>query len=214
MKNEDLYTYGDLTPEWEKGLLVPRKKVNISIEDAKTVLENAMKHYLSMEKKGLSWLSEYDQVADWLKDNKGKGLFLFGACGRGKSLLTRYVIPAILSKYIGIKLGIYEYWELNPNLDRIIGGRITDKYNNEEYLSGISSLCIDDIGPESDFNQFGNKRIAFAEIMDSVEKESKLIIISTNLNKDGLLDRYGARVFDRIISTTRRIEFKGESLRK
>lgn len=214
MKNEDLYTFGDTTPEWQRGLLTPRKVINISIENAKVVLENAMGYYLLMQDRELSWLSEYDQVAEWLSNNKGKGLFLFGDCGRGKSLLTRYVLPAIISKYCEIKIGVYEYWELNPNLDRIIGGRVTNKYNDEEYLSGMSRLCIDDIGPESDLNQYGNKRIAFSEIMDSVEKESKLIIISTNLNKDRLLERYGARTFDRIISTTKRIEFKGNSLRE
>jgi len=50
--------------------------------------------------------------------------------------------------------------------------------------------------------------------MDAVEKYAKLIIISTNLTKSELKDRYGERVYERLISTTKRIEFTGKSLRK
>ncbi len=55
--------------------------------------------------------------------------------------------------------------------------------------------------------------MAFAEVMDAVERESKLIIISSNLNGKEIENRYGTRTFERIISTTKRIEFRGESFR-
>ena len=35
------------------------------------------------------WLPEYDQVAEWLADNHGKGLMCIGDCGRGKTVITR-----------------------------------------------------------------------------------------------------------------------------
>ncbi|WP_044215348.1 hypothetical protein [Dysgonomonas gadei] len=63
-------------------------------------------------------------------------------------------------------------------------------------------------------NVFGNRRMAFAEVMDAAEKHGKLLIISTNLPVDDIRKRYGDRVLDRIKSTTTRILFEGESLRQ
>ena len=50
--------------------------------------------------------------------------------------------------------------------------------------------------------------------MDAAEKYRKLVIVSTNLNGDQIVARYGQRVMERIISVTRRIEFKGQSQRR
>ena len=41
------------------------------------------------------WLSEYDQIANWLTDNQGKGLLLIGPPGVGKSEICMKVIPMI-----------------------------------------------------------------------------------------------------------------------
>ena len=55
--------------------------------------------------------------------------------------------------------------------------------------------------------------MAFAEIVDQAEKKGKLLIISTNLNKDKLIEMYGERVFDRLCKLTKRILFTGKSMR-
>ncbi|MFV0331131.1 MAG: hypothetical protein ACK5M3_14185, partial [Dysgonomonas sp.] len=75
-------------------------------------------------------------------------------------------------------------------------------------------ISLDDIGTEDISVNYGNKRQAFAEVMDAAEKYGKLIIISTNLRGDEIAERYGQRVMERIVSTTRRIKFRGQSLRK
>lgn len=62
--------------------------------------------------------------------------------------------------------------------------------------------------------EYGNKRVYFAEIMDIVEKQNKLIIVNSNLTGAKFKEKYGERILDRIIATTHRIEFKGNSLRK
>jgi DNA replication protein DnaC len=72
---------------------------------------------------------------------------------------------------------------------------------------------LDDIGTEDIAVSFGNKRAAFSEIMDAAEKKGKLVIITTNLQKEEIVQRYKERVYDRIISTTKRIKFSGNSLR-
>lgn len=177
---------------------LPGDKVQIQLKDATVILENALKCFLKFENKELKWLPEYDEVADWLTDNKGRGLFLYGNCGRGKSLMVRYVLPAILLKYFNKIVNVYDMRELNVELDNALEKRI---------------LTLDDVGVEEVVNVYGNKRLAFAEMMDAAEKDGKLVIISSNLQEDDLRTQYGFRVVDRVRACTRRVLCVGESLR-
>ncbi|WP_236264068.1 hypothetical protein [Dysgonomonas sp. Marseille-P4677] len=83
-----------------------------------------------------------------------------------------------------------------------------------DYVLSRHIISLDDIGTEEVCNQYGNKRLAFAEIMDAAEKYNKLLIVSTNLSVDDIRRRYGERVLDRIKATTHRVLFEGESLRR
>ena len=145
------------------------------------------------------WLSEYDKVTEWLSDNRGRGLFLFGNCGQGKSMLCRYVLPAILLSYCHKVVSVFDTQQMNAQLDHVLSRHI---------------ISLDDIGTEEVINVFGNKRMAFAEIMDAAEKDGKLLIISSNLSVKELQERYGERTLDRIRATTTRILFNGKSFRK
>ena len=51
-------------------------------------LEEVMRHKVE-------WLTEYDQIVNWLTDNQGKGLVLIGPPGVGKSEICMKVIPLI-----------------------------------------------------------------------------------------------------------------------
>lgn len=183
------------------GMATPlsKREVNFSISGARELLKKAFDYFLSADKIKTIWRKEYDQVANWLANNEGRGLFLWGDCGLGKSLLGRYIIPAILLKCCRKVVNVYNVSEMNLKTDEIL---------RRQFIS------LDDIGTEEMVNVYGNRRLAFAEIMDVVEKQSKLVIISTNLNKEALIEKYGFRVYDRIIGTTRRVRFEGESLRK
>lgn len=182
----------------QHSMKVPEDRVFIKIPDAETILSNAFMYFLGKEEKSLCWQPEYVEIANWLSDNKGRGLFMYGNCGRGKSLLGRYIIPAILMKYARKVVSTFDVQEMNANLDLALSKHI---------------LSLDDIGTEEMTNTYGNKRLAFAEIMDAAEKHGKLIIISTNLQPSEIQAKYGDRVLDRIIATTKRIPFNGKSLR-
>ena len=58
-------------------------KVFIHVPDAKGVLKRGLDYFTG---KG-EWLKEYDEIVDWLTDNKGRGLLVYGNCGRGKTLI-------------------------------------------------------------------------------------------------------------------------------
>lgn len=180
------------------GMSLPSPLISIGIPDARNVLKECFSYFLSAQGKTFVWQPEYEEVATWLAGNQGRGLFLYGDCGRGKSFLARYVLPAIILNYMQKVVSVYDVQQMNRNLDEVLTKHI---------------FSLDDIGTEEVSMQYGNRRFAFAEVMDAAEKYGKLVIISTNLPRDEIVRRYGERVFERIISMTRRIEFKGKSMR-
>ena len=181
------------------GMKMPSDKVLISVPNAKEVLANAMRYFISIEGKQAVWLPEYDQVASWLGNNQGRGLFLFGNCGRGKSLLCRYVLPAILLKYCRKVVSVFDIQDMNRDIDLVLSKHV---------------VSLDDIGTEELSVKYGERRMAFAEVMDAAEKHGKLVIVSTNLGANELKERYGDRVLDRIRAVTKRVLFEGKSLRE
>lgn len=176
----------------------PQAKQAIRVPGSVSVLREAIAYFLGLEGRKMHWLPEYEAVARWLTDNEGRGLFLYGNCGRGKSLLVRYVLPAIILQCCRKVVSVYDVREMNATPDEVMSKRL---------------IGLDDIGTEEVINHYGNKRLAFAEIMDAVEKQNRLILVSTNLNEQQLRTMYGDRTLDRIKSTTKRVLFRGDSLR-
>lgn len=181
----------------DHGMKLPGDRVYLALEDPKKWLTLAFNHFLRGD--DFIWLPEYEHVADWLSGNDGRGLFLYGNCGRGKSMFCRYVLPAILLTNFRKVVRVFDMQEVNRNIDSVLAHHI---------------LALDDVGTEENSVKYGERRNAFSEVMDAVEKQGKLILVSTNLGEKELRDRYGDRVLDRIRSTTKRVVFTGKSLRK
>lgn len=181
------------------GMVTPEDRVFISIPEARKILYSAMSFFIGKEGRKVEWLPEYEKVAEWLSNNKGRGLFLFGNCGRGKSVLCRYALPAILLQFAKKVVNVFDIQELNGDIDNVLSKHI---------------ISLDDIGTEELSIKYGERRMAFAEVMDAAEKKGKLVIVSTNLTMEELQGRYGDRVLDRIKSTTKRVMFVGNSLRR
>lgn len=110
MKARNDFYYGDQTPEWQRGILFPKQRLEVKIEEAEKTLRDAMNYILSLTGKEAVWDEQYAQIAQWLENNDRKGLFISGDCGRGKSLIARYVLPAILSAKIKLKMRVFEYY--------------------------------------------------------------------------------------------------------
>ena len=172
------------------------QRVYIKTPDARSILARGIRHFVGND---AVWLDEYEQVADWLSDNKGRGLLCAGNCGRGKTVICQRVIPVI-----------FQHWH------RLIVNTITSTELNDRFdeFRQYKILSIDDIGKESVANRYGEKRNYIQEIIDDAERKQKLLILSTNDSMDELRSKYDDRTIDRLRALTRPVIFKGESLRK
>lgn len=176
-------------------------RVQISIPNAEKRLRGGLQYVVNM-KSGCNaeWNERnYRPIVDWMTDNKGKGLLMFGGCGLGKSVIGMYILPILIKDVHKKVVNIFSAQELNKKIDEILKLHI---------------IYIDDIGTEDNLNSYGNKRMPFAELCDAAEKKGKLLILTTNLSIDELTQRYGDRVVDRLIATTKAVPFTGDSLRK
>lgn len=176
-------------------------RVQISIPNAEKRLRGGLQYVVNM-KSGCNaeWNERnYRPIVDWMTDNKGKGLLMFGGCGLGKSVIGMYILPLLIKDVHKKVVNIFSAQELNKKIDEILKLHI---------------IYIDDIGTEDNLNSYGNKRMPFAELCDAAEKKGKLLILTTNLSIDELTQRYGDRVVDRLIATTKAVPFTGDSMRK
>ena len=148
----------------------------------------------------LEWLPEYDRVADWLADNNGKGLFLFGNCGRGKSLLARYAIPAIIRAFSRRIVSVVDCGSQQVNIDEILRRKL---------------IVLDDVGVEVDRIDYGTRRNVVVEAINKAQDDpATMLIMSSNLSGEAIRDRYGDRIYDRVKYLCYRVAFNGQSLRK
>ena len=75
-------------------------------------------------------------------------------------------------------------------------------------------IYIDDVGKESVEVSYGNRNLRFPDIVDEAEKKGKLLMFSTNLSQEKIVEKYGERTVDRLRAITKKIVFRGKSLRK
>ena len=142
-------------------------------------------------------LPEYDEVIKWMSDTEGKGLFLLGNCGRGKSIIITGVLPLIFNAKIG-KI-------LKPIPARKL-------HTVTEYKSPF--IVIDDIGTEEVINDYGTKIDAVENAIFEAEDDLKLLLLTSNLDASAIKQRYGDRIYDRIRRLCKVVFMRGDSLRK
>ena len=180
----------------DTGFEMPNR-VFIKVADARKRLANGLRYMLAQQGEKPQWLPEYELIADWLSDNKGKGLLLAGSCGRGKTLVATRILPLFFAER-HLFYNLFNSYELNSRQNEVFRCKI---------------LCIDDIGVENESVKYGGRRNMFTELIDSVEKKGKLLVVTTNLTQDEIVEKYGTRTLDRLFSCCKIVTFSGRSLR-
>lgn len=173
------------------------EKYCFKVENAKDIMQKALNFFCDDKAK---WGKGYDEIADWLSDSKEKGLLLIGDCGVGKTLICTSVIPMIMARLYDKRPARYSAYNLNRKSEEIITER-------------SDVLIIDDIGVEDIQVNYGERSIVFNEVVDQAERLGQILILTTNLSKEQLTAKYGARTIDRLMAITRMIVLKGKSLR-
>ncbi|MGN0029707.1 MAG: hypothetical protein ACI35Q_08295 [Marinilabiliaceae bacterium] len=173
----------------------------------------------------------YRRVARWFatefETDEGRGLLFAGGVGTGKSLLATRVIPAIVRMFVRKD-------ESLPFVDpkRIYGAASISSYDlpqgglkaalktaGQDFAPGSVSfgfhtrqVTLDDMGAEfrSDFED--DKMFSFIDSVYKIRRRMKLVV-TTNLDSEQLVKKYGRRTCDRLFSMTNVLLFNGSSYR-
>lgn len=191
-------------------------KVRWTLPDADKVLMRGLAYAIGPT---AQWLPEYDAVADWLSDNKGKGLMCIGDCGRGKTIITRDILPLVFQNYIQTYDAQDDYW-FHPVYSYFLAKELKSRWAE---IERCKIICIDDVGTEPIAKVYGETHNYFSELVDLCNDRDKLLICSTNLTQaqlfggeeDGVVypARCDQRTFSRLVGNTVRVYFEGEDLR-
>lgn len=174
----------------------------VFLHDASNVLKRGLRYFLG---DGYKWLPEYEEIAEWLSNNKGKGLLFYGSNGRGKTVLCSKVLPIIFQHYLNIEFSQFDAIDLGESYRSSLG--------NTELMWSRNPLFVDDIGTESIINDYGEKHDIVSELIDKAEKNNRLLVLTTNLTPDEISDRYGLRTLDRLKAIVKSVKSIGNSLR-
>lgn len=170
-------------------------RVFLRVPNAQSYLMQGLRYFCGEK---AVWRREYNDIAEWLTDNKGKGLLCKGAPGLGKTLICAKILPILIRQHCNKIVSVYDANHLAEEIQQALYSHL---------------LVIDDVGIESEAVVYGSRHDYFSEIVDAAEKKGKLLIITTNLTIPALEQRYGLRTLDRLHALTRAITFEGNSLR-
>ena len=170
-----------------------------SIANARERMEKGLQHFLGDR---AQWLPAYDQVVEWLTDNKGRGLLCIGTSGLGKTLVCEKLLPVILGRNIKTVTadGLYDH------IDELLKERC---------------VIVDDLGKEP-MKRYGQPDTSFFKLCDAAERQGILLIVTTNLSTNrvnnplytsSIEERYGRDVISRLRATVKVVEFKGKDMR-
>lgn len=181
--------------------------VSIDIPNAKEVIK-AYAPYFLRPNQNFVWLPEYDEVAEWLEHNQDPrtkqrfGLVLLGTQGRGKSLMCRQILPAIINTYTN---KVVNCFKACPDFQE----RYTTKQGTAEDNPLLGKfISIDDIGTESTIPY--TDKYLFSNVVDLACDRGALLLITTNLSMDEIEQIYGKRTLSRLLGSCRFIFCGGE----
>ena len=156
--------------------------------------------YLAIEK----WASEYPNV-------KKPIALISGGTGVGKTLLAGCVVSSFLSKgFSAVAVTAFGF------VNRALKYHTTFDDSKLEFLEPLLEsdvLVIDDLGTESVLKNVTQEYLL--AVLNERTNQNKVTIFTTNLSKDGILERYGKRNYSRLFDkdTTKQAKLSSDDLR-
>ena len=187
-----------------------------------TLKNESCKSFLTkayMKEAGIDTLDGYaeehiSQVVDWLTSSDKWGVMLMGTVGNGKTTMMNATVCLLQTAYAnsrskdGIKMTSKTFNEPAKNITN--AARKGTEFNNNQYM-----VCtIDDMGEEpTEVMSFGNVITPITDIIEERYAKRQITIITTNLDANGIKNKYGERVADRLRQMVRIITFTNPSYR-
>ena len=147
----------------------------------------------------------YDKMKQWCnKDSKIKNILICGATGIGKTYLLECMTNELISnnKYAIMTTA----FNLNQNFLKYHTTFNESKIEFLEPYLDCDVLLIDDLGTEPILNNVTLDYLYL--VINQRNIENKAIVISTNLDIEELMQRYGERITSRLINKQTSIAYK------
>lgn len=151
-----------------------------------------------------------ERITSWMAYPKNRPPFIIlcGSVGTGKTTLTRAVESMLLWSYEIQKAKTQGYKSIAYFLQFARAEEIPGMFNQEEFearCGKFTDLCftrvlvVDDLGTETLETKYYGTAARPSTLLINQRYENMLpTIMSTNLTPDGIADRYGDRIFDRL----------------
>ena len=190
-RNSMVVTLGN-RPEIRK---LPDRVSSLSESEIKEVLKEAYKNEVTRRGVRYSDISDteieekIEKVSHWLyTEDPIRGLFLYGTVGSGKTTLMKAVCSLIRASGSGPDLAV---------------------------LTTATALFLDDLGIEpSRCLIYGVERYPIQDIIYARYDRQLVTVITSNLDRSGLRDRYGERMYDRMAEMMLPLCFMATSYRR
>ena len=212
-----------------KSLQTPQQAISLTTfrvdradyEDLRDMVEQAYRHEVARRNGRVEWTSDLERkistVAKWLINGKKPGLLLFGSIGSGKTTLARAIMRTINYLYYSVyrdqRKEIAEISALN--LVKLIASG--EKPDEESFLrfQKCEMVFIDDLGLEpAAIKNYGNEILPVVDLLYYRHDRMLFTICTSNLDMDGLEEKYGKRTGSRFYEMFNRIGFTNEDYRK
>lgn len=138
-----------------------------------------------------------------------QGIFMYGKTGLGKTHLSLAIANAVIDKGYDVYYGSVQ--SIMDKLEAEHFGRLPREDSIKEDILNCDLLIIDDLGTEFS-TQYTNAEIY--NIINTRTLSSLPTIISTNLDMNGIAERYTQRVASRIIGNCTAAYFCGKDIRQ
>ena len=187
-----------------------------------TLKNESCKSFLSkayMKEAGIDTLDGYaeehiSQMVDWLTSSDKWGVMLMGSVGNGKTTMMNATVCLLQTAYAnskskdGMKMTSKTFNEPAKNITNAA------RKGQDLYEGWITICAIDDLGEEpKEVLNYGNAVTPVVDILEDRYRKREITLITTNLDADGIREKYGIRVADRLREMMMIIPFTNPSYR-